>query len=149
MILKVTFANSVDPDQTSPLVVWNKVFEILGHLLYVTLLLSYSFYILHTNRNTTQWHQNTLDHGIKLQSHDVDIKFQSKKVGYTFIILCSKISDIFSILLIQEGQLSVSSERTCTKYWAQFKTNNVLRKCVVKTLIIKYGIYANIFAEKM
>ena len=34
--------------------------------------------------------------------------------------------------------------------WAQlFKTNEVISWCIVKTLIIKYGIYANIFAEKM
>ena len=30
-----------------------------------------------------------------------------------------------------------------------FKTNNVISKHIVKTLIIKYGIYANIFTEKM
>ena len=30
-----------------------------------------------------------------------------------------------------------------------FKTNDVVSLHVVKTLIIKYGIYANIFAEKM
>ena len=30
-----------------------------------------------------------------------------------------------------------------------FKTNNVVSECTVKSLIIKYGIYANIFAEKM
>ena len=30
-----------------------------------------------------------------------------------------------------------------------FKTNHVLSWRIVKTLIIKYGIYANIFAEKM
>ena len=30
-----------------------------------------------------------------------------------------------------------------------FKTNDVVSLCIVKTLIIKYGIYANIFAEKM
>ena len=29
-----------------------------------------------------------------------------------------------------------------------FKTNNVVSKRIVKTLIIKYGIYANIFAVK-
>ena len=29
-----------------------------------------------------------------------------------------------------------------------FKTNNVISKHIVKTLIIKYGIYANIFDEK-
>ena len=29
-----------------------------------------------------------------------------------------------------------------------FKTNDVISKRTVKTLIIKYGIYANIFAEK-
>ena len=37
-----------------------------------------------------------------------------------------------------------------SKIWAQlFKTNDVVSKHIVKTLIIKYGIYANIFAEKM
>ena len=30
-----------------------------------------------------------------------------------------------------------------------FKTNNVVSKRIVKTLIIKYGIYASILAEKM
>ena len=30
-----------------------------------------------------------------------------------------------------------------------FKTNNVVRQRIVKTLIIKYGIYANIFAKKI
>ena len=30
-----------------------------------------------------------------------------------------------------------------------FETNNVFSKRIIKTLIIKYGIYANIFAEKM
>ena len=30
-----------------------------------------------------------------------------------------------------------------------FKTNDVVTKPIVKTLIVKYGIYANIFAEKM
>ena len=30
-----------------------------------------------------------------------------------------------------------------------FKTNDAVTKRIVKTLIIKYGIYANIFAEKM
>ena len=30
-----------------------------------------------------------------------------------------------------------------------FKTNNVVSECIVKILIIKYGIYANVFAEKM
>ena len=30
-----------------------------------------------------------------------------------------------------------------------FKTNDVVSLRIVKTLIIKYGIYANIFAEKM
>ena len=29
-----------------------------------------------------------------------------------------------------------------------FKTNDVISERIVKTLIIKYGIYANIFAEK-
>ena len=29
-----------------------------------------------------------------------------------------------------------------------FKTNDVVSQRIVKTLIIKYGIYANIFAEK-
>ena len=34
-------------------------------------------------------------------------------------------------------------------FWAQlFKTNDVVGKCIVKTLIIKYSIYANIFAEE-
>ena len=34
--------------------------------------------------------------------------------------------------------------------WAQlFKTNDVFSQCIVKTLIIKYGKYANISAEKM
>ena len=33
--------------------------------------------------------------------------------------------------------------------WAQlFKTNDVVSQHIVKTLIIKYGIYDNIFAEK-
>ena len=33
--------------------------------------------------------------------------------------------------------------------WAQlFKTNDVVSKRIVKTLVIKYGIYSNIFAEK-
>ena len=36
------------------------------------------------------------------------------------------------------------------KIWAQlFKTNDVVSLRIVKTLIIKYGKYANIFAEKM
>ena len=30
-----------------------------------------------------------------------------------------------------------------------FKTNDVVSERIVKTLIIRYGIYANIFAEKM
>ena len=30
-----------------------------------------------------------------------------------------------------------------------FKTNDVISYCIIKTLIIKYGTYANIFAEKM
>ena len=30
-----------------------------------------------------------------------------------------------------------------------FKTNDVISKCIIKTLVIKYGIYANMFAEKM
>ena len=30
---------------------------------------------------------------------------------------------------------------------AQFKIKDVLIKCIVKTLIIKYGIYTNIYAE--
>ena len=30
-----------------------------------------------------------------------------------------------------------------------FKTNDVVSKHIVKTLVIKYGIYAKIFAEKM
>ena len=30
-----------------------------------------------------------------------------------------------------------------------FKTNDVVSICIIKTLNIKYGIYANIFAEKM
>ena len=30
-----------------------------------------------------------------------------------------------------------------------FKTNDVVSKRIVKTLIIRYGIYANNFAEKM
>ena len=31
--------------------------------------------------------------------------------------------------------------------WAQlFKTNNIISKCIGKTLIIKYGRYAKIFA---
>ena len=30
-----------------------------------------------------------------------------------------------------------------------FKTNDVVSQRIVKTLIIKYGIYPNIFAEKM
>ena len=30
-----------------------------------------------------------------------------------------------------------------------FKTNKVVSEHIVKTLIIKYGIYTNIFAEKM
>ena len=30
-----------------------------------------------------------------------------------------------------------------------FKTNDVVSKLIVKILVIKYGIYANIFAEKM
>ena len=30
-----------------------------------------------------------------------------------------------------------------------FKTNDVISQLIVKTLIIKYSIYANIFAEKM
>ena len=35
-------------------------------------------------------------------------------------------------------------------YWAQlFKTNDVIRQYIFKTLIIKYGIYTNIFAEKI
>ena len=35
------------------------------------------------------------------------------------------------------------------KNWTQlFKTNDVISKRIVKTLIIKYGIYVNIFAEK-
>ena len=29
-----------------------------------------------------------------------------------------------------------------------FKTNHDVSKCTIKTFIIKYGIYANIFAEK-
>ena len=34
--------------------------------------------------------------------------------------------------------------------WAQlFKPNDVVSLCIVKTLIIKYGINANIFADKM
>ena len=34
--------------------------------------------------------------------------------------------------------------------WAQlFKTNDVVIYRIVKTLIISYGTYANIFAEKM
>ena len=45
----------------------------------------------------------------------------------------------------------VSSHLKGTRYTrAQlFKTNNVFSYRIVKTLIIKYGIYANIFAEKM
>ena len=36
------------------------------------------------------------------------------------------------------------------KTWAKlFKTNNVVSSCIVKTLIIKYGKYTNIFVEKM
>ena len=35
------------------------------------------------------------------------------------------------------------------KHQAQlFKTKNVISQCMVKTLIIKYGIFANSFAEK-
>ena len=35
-------------------------------------------------------------------------------------------------------------------FWAQlFKTNDVISKRIVKTLIIKYGLYTNIFAENM
>ena len=35
------------------------------------------------------------------------------------------------------------------EYWAQlFKTNDVVSYHIVKTLIIKYGIYPNIFVEK-
>ena len=35
-------------------------------------------------------------------------------------------------------------------FWAQlFKTNDVLSQHIVKIFITKYGIYANIFAEKM
>ena len=30
-----------------------------------------------------------------------------------------------------------------------FETNDVVSYLIIKTLIIKYGIYANIFAEKM
>ena len=30
-----------------------------------------------------------------------------------------------------------------------FKTNHAVSKHIIKTLIIKYGIYANMFAEKM
>ena len=34
------------------------------------------------------------------------------------------------------------------KVWAQlFKTNDVVSQCIVETLIIKYGIYVNLFAE--
>ena len=33
--------------------------------------------------------------------------------------------------------------------WAQlFKTNDVVSQCIVNTLIIKYGMYGNIFAKK-
>ena len=42
------------------------------------------------------------------------------------------------------------SWKSKTKIRAQlFKTNDVVSLCIVKTLIIKYGIYADIFAEKM
>ena len=42
------------------------------------------------------------------------------------------------------------SETKMLKIWTQlFKTNDVVRKHIVKTSVIKYGIYANIFAEKM
>ena len=35
-------------------------------------------------------------------------------------------------------------------FWAQlFKTNDVVSQRIVKTLIIKYGIFANIYAAKM
>ena len=35
-------------------------------------------------------------------------------------------------------------------FWAQlFKTNDVVSLRIVKTLIIKYGLYVNIFAEKL
>ena len=38
----------------------------------------------------------------------------------------------------------------CIIFRAQlFKTTDVVSKCIVKTLIIKYGINANIFAEKI
>ena len=43
-----------------------------------------------------------------------------------------------------------SFDLTRIKIWAQlFKTNKVVTEHTVKTWIIKYGIYANIFAEKM
>ena len=41
-------------------------------------------------------------------------------------------------------------ENSAITNWAQlFKTNDVICRRIVKTLIIKYGLYANIFAEKM
>ena len=44
----------------------------------------------------------------------------------------------------------LSDNRDKQLTWAQlFKSNNVISKHIVKTLIIKYGIMANIFAEKM
>ena len=48
-------------------------------------------------------------------------------------------------VIIAQDEVLVST----LKYWAQlFKTNNVVSQHIIKTLIIKYGIYTSIFAEK-
>ena len=43
-----------------------------------------------------------------------------------------------------------STVRSFLKTRAQlFNTNDVVSQCIIKIFIIKYGIYTNIFAEKM
>ena len=70
--------------------------------------------------------------------------------------LCSYLLAFLSIFALSLGdctklptRVDVSLNTDSNKIWAQlFKNNDFVSYRIVKTLIIKYGIYANIFAEK-
>ena len=72
-------------------------------------------------------------------------------IYHKFCHFCSK-----HILWLLIAIASLSTHNVCfgantTKIiWAQlFKTNDVISLCILKTLIIKYGIYTNIFAKNL
>ena len=86
----------------------------------------------------------------KSYSHFFSKKFQHICVSLDVNFNESLINDVVSFeQLGPEVQTYREHFYLMTARAQLFKTNDIVSEHIVKTLIIKYGIHANIFAEKM